>query len=122
MILGQSFDGSTRDSQFTLTAHVIGWIYHFSNGVTFGVMYMALLGDATKRTWLWAIALAVGIEIAMLVTPYTSLFAIKLTVLFIAVTLVAHLVFGVALGLFARRLAWRWSHDPSPLRAFPVVA
>jgi hypothetical protein len=105
LILGESFDGSTRDSQFSLAAHLIGWVYHFSNGMTFGVMYMALVGDAGKRSWLWAIALAVGLEIAMLVTPYTSYFAIHMTALFIAVTLTAHLVFGVALGLIARQMS-----------------
>ena len=105
MILGETFTGTTTDSQFTLGAHVVGWIYHFSNGMTFGVMYMALMGDALRRTWLWAIALAVGLEIAMLITPYTSYFAIRMTVLFVAVTLTAHLIFGVALGLVARRLS-----------------
>ena len=109
MILGQSFDGATRDSQFTLTAHVVGWIYHFSNGVTFGVMYMALVGDAIRRSWLWAIVLAVGLEIAMLITPYTSYFAIRMTVLFVAVTLTAHLIFGIGLGLVARRLSRVWT-------------
>lgn len=102
MILGQSFTAQQTDSQFSLTAHVVGWIYHFSNGMTFGVMYMALVGDAVRRSWLWAIALAVGLEIMMLVTPYTSYFAIGMTALFVAVTLTAHLIFGVALGLFAR--------------------
>jgi hypothetical protein len=103
MILGQPIDRSP-----TVAAHVVGWIYHFSNGVTFGVMYMALVGDAARRTWLWAIALAVGIEIAMLVTPYTTLFAIKMTVLFVAVTLIAHMIFGVALGLLSRRISRTW--------------
>lgn len=102
MILGQSFTAQQTDSQFSLTAHVVGWIYHFSNGMTFGVMYMALVGDAVRRSWLWAIALAVGLEIMMLVTPYTSYFAIGMTALFVAVTLTAHLIFGVALGLIAR--------------------
>lgn len=97
--------GEPLDSQFSLSAHVVGWIYHFSNGMTFGVMYMALVGDAVRRSWLWAIVLAVGLEIMMLITPYTSYFAIGMTGLFIVVTLSAHLVFGVALGLAARRMA-----------------
>jgi hypothetical protein len=108
MILGQPFTPQTPDSQFTLAAHVLGWIYHFSNGVTFGVMYMAMIGDATRRSWLWAIVLAVGLELAMLFTPYTAFFGIGLTALFVVVTLTAHLIFGVALGLFARKWSFNW--------------
>ena len=100
LILGQPLN-----QEFSLTAHVVGWIYHFSNGMTFGVMYMAVVGDAVRRSWLWAIVLAVGLEIMMLVTPYTSYFAIGMTALFVAVTLSAHLIFGVALGLIARRMS-----------------
>ena len=47
MILGQPFSPQQPDSQFTLLAHVVGWAYHFSNGITFGVMYLALVGEAT---------------------------------------------------------------------------
>jgi len=66
-------------------------------------MYMALIGDASRRSWLWAVVLAVGIELGMLLTPYTSFFGIGMTALFVAVTLTAHTIFGVALGLFAKR-------------------
>ena len=102
LILGQPFTAQQPDSQFTLAAHLVGWVYHFSNGMTFGVMYMAMVGDAGRRSWLWAIALAVGLELGMLFTPYVTFFGIKMTVLFVAVTLTAHLIFGVALGLWAR--------------------
>jgi hypothetical protein len=108
MILGQPFTPQTTDSEFTLAAHVLGWVYHFSNGVTFGVMYMAMIGDASRRSALWAIALAVGLELAMLFTPYTTFFGIGLTALFVVVTLTAHLIFGVALGLFARKWSLNW--------------
>ncbi len=105
MILGQPFAAQQSDSQFTLLAHVIGWIYHFSNGIAFGVMYMALIGSASRRSWLWAIVVAVGLELAMLFTPYTGFFGINLTARFVVVTLTAHLIFGIALGLYARRKA-----------------
>jgi hypothetical protein len=117
LILGQPIKPGETDSQFTLSAHVIGWIYHFSNGVTFGVMYMALIGDARRRTWLWAIVLAVGLELAMLFTPYTTYFAIRMTALFVTVTLLAHLIFGIALGLFAKSMTAR-----EVSRGFPIAA
>ena len=104
MILGGPVDQPT----YSLTAHLVGWVYHFSNGVTFGVMYMAMIGDARRRSWLWAVLLATGLELAMLLTPYPQFFAIPLTALFVAVTFTAHLVFGVALGLVTKWWAVRW--------------
>jgi hypothetical protein len=111
MILGLPFDSTTTDSQFTLTAHLLGWVYHFSNGITFGVMYMALVGDAAKRSWLWAVLFATGLELAMLFTPYTSFFGIHMTTRFVIVTFAAHAVFGVALGLGAQWFAKLWTES-----------
>jgi hypothetical protein len=108
MILGQPFNATTTDSQFTLLAHLLGWVYHFSNGITFGVMYMALLGDATKRSWLWAVLFATGLELAMLLTPYTGYFGLHMTARFVVVTFAAHAVFGVAMGLLAKWMATLW--------------
>jgi len=105
MILGLPYTADQTDVQFPLLAHIVGWVYHFSNGITFGVMYMALIGDAVRRSWLWGIVLAAGLELAMLFTPYPQFFGIRVTVLFIAVTLSAHTIFGAVLGLFARRAA-----------------
>jgi hypothetical protein len=98
MILGEAVEQPT----YSLMAHLVGWVYHFSNGVTFGVMYVAMIGDARRRSWLWAVLLATGLELAMLLTPYPQFFAIPLTSLFVAVTLMAHLVFGVVLGLMTK--------------------
>ena len=105
MILGQPFTDNQLQSQFTLAAHLVGWIYHFSNGMTFGVMYMALVGDAYKRSWLWAILFATGLEFALLYTPYTTFFAIPLTLTFVVITMAAHAVFGIVLGLLTRRMS-----------------
>lgn len=99
MILGEPVE----QGSYSLGAHLVGWAYHFSNGVTFGVMYLALIGDARRRSWLWAVALAAGIELAMLLTPYPGFFSIPVTALFVAVTLTAHVIFGVALGLVTTR-------------------
>lgn len=108
LILGQPFDATTTDSQFTLAAHLIGWVYHLSNGITFGVMYMALVGDASQRSWLWAVLFATGLELAMLLTPYTSFFGIHLTTRFVIATFTAHAIFGAALGVAAKWLADMW--------------
>lgn len=106
LILGEPLE----QPSYSLGAHLLGWVYHFSNGATFGVMFAALIGEATRRYgsgWLWAVVLAVGIEICLLASPYAKFFHITLNARFVTVTLLAHLVFGVGMGLY---FAWhaRW--------------
>lgn len=101
MILGQPLE----QPAYSMAAQVIGWAYHFSNGATIGVMYMVLLGDAARRHWAWAILLATGLEAAMLLTPYPQVFGITVDARFVAVTMAAHALFGVGLGLVVKRLA-----------------
>ena len=103
MLLGQP----PEQTSYSLAAHGLGWGYHFSNGLTFGVMYLALVGDGARRHWAWAVAFAVVLELGMLVTPYPRAFHIAVTARFIAVTLAAHALFGVILGLTARAMAAR---------------
>jgi len=104
MILGEPVE----QPDYTLAAHLTGWAYHFSNGVTFGVMYVAVIGDAGRRSWGWAVLLATGLELAMLLTPYPQFFSIPLTTRFVAVTVAAHLTFGAGLGLVTKCWASRW--------------
>src|SRR5579862_2740791 len=59
MILGQE----RAQPSYSLTAQLIGWAYHFSNGATLGVIYLALIGDASRRHWAWAVLLALGLEL-----------------------------------------------------------
>jgi hypothetical protein len=117
MILNQPLDQAT----YPLSAHIVGWIYHFSNGITFGVMYVALIGQPVRRSWWWGVLLATGIEIALLISPYGKFFGITVTALFVAVTLAAHLIFGGVMGLSTRGMARRqsrllpatWSPQPA---------
>jgi hypothetical protein len=101
MILGQPIE----QSSYSLTAQVLGWLYHFSNGATFGVMYVAMIGNPTSRHWAWAVLMALALELGMLLTPYPQVFNIPVTTRFIVVTLCAHAIFGVGLGLGVRSLA-----------------
>jgi hypothetical protein len=111
LILGEPLE----QPSYSLAAHLIGWAYHFSNGATFGVMFAALVGEASRRYgggWLWAVLMAVGIEVCLLLSPYASFFDIHLTTRFVVVTLLAHLIFGIGLGLYFAWHARRW--QPSP--------
>ncbi len=103
LILGEPVE----QTLYSLAAQWVGWTYHFSNGATFGVLYLASIGDPRRRPWTWAIVMAVGLELGMLLTPYPAYFQIRVTPTFIAVTLTAHLIFGIVLGLTTRFLAFR---------------
>jgi hypothetical protein len=96
MILGQPVE----QPDYSLAAHLVGWIYHFSNGVTFGVMYVAMIGYPRRRSWWWGVVMATGIEMALLLSPYGKFFGIPVTALFVAVTLTAHLIFGAVMGWY----------------------
>jgi hypothetical protein len=101
MILGQPIE----QGSYSLAAQFLGWTYHFSNGATFGTMYVALIGNPARRHWSWGIVMALGLEMGMLLTPYPQVFSIIVTARFVAVTLTAHAIFGVALGLAVRAFA-----------------
>ena len=81
-----------------------GWTYHFANGASLGIMYLAMVRRASGHWLLWgAIAWASMVEIILLLTPYYTYFKLKLPFgIFIALTMSAHIVFGAALG------AWCW--------------
>ncbi len=103
MVLGQPIE----QANYSVPTQIVGWIYHFSNGATFGVMYMALIADARRRHWIWAVLFAMGLELGMLFTPYPKVFNIPLTARFVIVTIAAHAVFGVGLGFSVRWLSQR---------------
>ena len=100
MILGRPMQNAGDSPEVSL----VGWLYHFSNGASIGVMYLSLIGNGRARHWAWAVLLAMGLEAGMLLTPYPRVFAIPLTLGFVVVTLAAHAVFGVGLGLGVKAL------------------
>ena len=100
MILG------THDSSST-AAKALGWLYHFSNGVTFGIMYAALINGQWRARWPVAIPFALALELAMLFSPYPATFGIKMTTSFVVVTLAAHTIFGLALAFSSIQIGAR---------------
>lgn len=107
MILGQP----VNQDHYSTAAQWIGWAYHFSNGITFGIMYVAMIGDGRRPGWSRAVAMAVGLELGMLMSPYPQFFGIPRTFSFVLVTLSAHCIFGVAMAVMVRSISLKW--EPS---------
>jgi hypothetical protein len=114
LILGQPLE----QPSYSTVAHLLGWVYHFSNGATFGVMFVAMYSGATEaigaakrgapRPVMWATLMAVGIELCLLASPYATFFNIHMTTRFVIVTMIAHILFGVGLGAYFAWHAGRW--------------
>lgn len=89
----------------TAEAAWAGWIYHFWNGLSFGVFYTLMFG---RRHWTIGIAYGLVMEAGML-----GLFPMFLTVSnqfdFIMLSLIGHVFYGLGLGLYAQRFGMNWS-------------
>lgn len=92
-----------------------GYTYHGLNGATFGLMFTLLAG---KVRWPWGLAWGLFFELGMMTLPPVPMIAGPFGIygfwpwLFI-VSFIAHVVFGVILGV----LAERWVQDKGTLLA-----
>jgi hypothetical protein len=69
------------------------------------------LGAARIGSWkpiLWAMIMAVGIEMCLLSSPYATFFGIHMNTRFVVVTLTAHVIFGLGLGAYFAWHAGKW--------------
>jgi len=81
-----------------------GWVYHYLNGASFGILFTVLFG---RIHWLWAVLWALFIEIGMMtlppMAPVNGPFGVNTGgAAYFLITLVAHLAFGIVLGLLAQ--------------------
>lgn len=88
----------------SLLSDVLGWGYHFWNGMAFGLVFVLILG---RRSLLWTIIYGQLIGIGFLASPAVKAlgigtFGLDLPAMPVTVA-VAHLVFGILLGLGLRR-------------------
>jgi hypothetical protein len=102
----------------SLISDIAGWAYHFWNGVSFGIIYVLMLG--TRRRWAGAVfGLAIGL--GFLVSPVVislgvGYFGLQFSYGFPTTVLLAHLAFGAALGLLSF-----WFLGPQPDRLISVL-
>lgn len=85
-------------SRFT---ELIGWLYHFSNGITFGVMYALFMRD---RHWALAIVWAFALETIAVLSPFARIFSLSGNYPALGIAYLGHVAYGLPLGW----LVYRW--------------
>jgi hypothetical protein len=89
----------TTRPESTLAAHIAGWLYHYWNGATFGVIYALTFG---KRAWGWGVGYGIIMECCMLgLFPFFLRVTNKID--FILISMIGHLAYGATLGVLAQR-------------------
>lgn len=79
-----------------------GLLYHFSNGLTFGLIYAMA---AFRRHWAWALVWGVGLESLAVASPFGHIYAIRYAANALVIAYVAHLFYGAPLGWTCKRLS-----------------
>lgn len=97
-IYGVWLADASASSQLT---HVLGWAYHFSNGITFGMMYALFM---RRRHWFWAILWGLVLESIALASPFREIFNLSNNYRAIGIAYVGHVAYGLPLGW----LVYKW--------------
>lgn len=97
----------------TPLSEALGWGYHLTNGVSFGLMYVALVRKPRVYS---AVIWGLTLEAAMLLTPYAEVFGYRRDAKFLAITVGAHAVYGLVLYLALRLWAGVEGFRLTPVR------
>lgn len=76
--------------------HIVGWVYHFSNGITFGMMYSLWMRG---RHWAWGIVWAFLLETIAVTSPFGRVFSLWGNYEALAIAYAGHVAYGLPLGL-----------------------
>jgi hypothetical protein len=116
---GLLIDGGPMSSGWT---NLLGWGFHFSNGITFGIAYAILLAG---RHWGFGVAYGMGLEAVAFLSPFTGVYGLTGKVWPIVIAFGAHVAYGLPLGLMVQRFddteAWLEDHLRAPV-VMPLVA
>jgi hypothetical protein len=85
--------------EISTTALLVGWLYHFWNGIGFAILYTLVAGPAG---WGYAVLWALFLEAAWL-TALPSILSFNLNSQLIALSVIGHLAYGATLGGLAQR-------------------
>jgi len=73
----------------------LGWLYHLSNGVTFGIAYAAV---AARRAWPWGVVWGLVLESVAVFSPFAARYGISGQFVPIAIAYGAHIFYGYPVG------------------------
>jgi hypothetical protein len=79
----------------------LGWLYHLSNGITFGIAYAAV---AARRAWLWGVVWALLLETVAVLSPFAARYGLNGQVVPIAIAYGAHIFYGYPVGRMVQDL------------------
>jgi len=82
-------------------SNTVGWLFHLSNGITFGIMYAVV---AARRHWGWGVLWGVTLETFVIVSPFVERYALAGQATQITLAYGAHVAFGYPLGRVVQRL------------------
>jgi hypothetical protein len=83
------------------TSDTLGWLFHLSNGVTFGIMYAVV---AARRHWAAGVAWGLILESAVVFSPFRERYGLSGQNVSIAIAYGAHVAYGFPLGRMVQRL------------------
>lgn len=89
---GVLLTGASSSSGWTDLA---GWGWHLSNGIGFGITYVAI---AEGRRWQYGVAWAMALESASVLTPFAGYYSLAGKTAVILIAYAAHVPFGLAVG------------------------
>lgn len=81
--------------------NTIGWLFHLSNGITFGIIYAVV---AARRHWGWGVLWGVTLESFVVLSPFVERYALAGQGTQIALAYGAHVAFGYPVGRLVQRL------------------
>ena len=79
----------------------LGWLFHFSNGVTFGIAYAAL---AAGRHWGWGVLWGLLLETVAVTGPFADRYQISGNEYAIVIAYLGHVFYGAPLGRIVQRI------------------
>ncbi|MFV2035192.1 MAG: hypothetical protein ACC631_08810, partial [Halocynthiibacter sp.] len=78
---------------------VVGWTYHYANGITFGIIFALFLRG---QHVIWAVLYAIFLETINLITPFTEIFGLSTNLSAIGILYLGHVAYGLPLGFMVR--------------------
>jgi hypothetical protein len=90
----------TDHAHSSVLTETVAWLYHFSNGITFGMMYGIVMH---KRHWAWAMPWAFALETIAIVSPFSTIFGVIDNYYALGIAYLGHIAYALPLGWVMQR-------------------